>query len=594
MAYLVLARKYRPRQFADIIGQAHVVRTLENAIRLNRVHHAFLFTGARGVGKTTMARVLARALSCMQGPTITPCGTCAVCMEISSGASSDVLEIDGASNTGVDHVRELRENARYLPSNGRYKLYIIDEVHMLSQAAFNALLKIIEEPPAHVKFILATTEPHKIPATILSRCQRFDFRRVSPQVLTEHLRSILTQEGMTLGAAALAAVVRQAEGSVRDALSLLDQILSYADGSISDAAVLDALGVIDRQIVFALFAAMVRKDAKDVLGLIAQVDSRGHDLSDLAGLLVEHVRDVLVAKTLADPTDALASRSPEEITALQQHAADVSAIDIHRMFSVTTQVAEDVARSPHARVSLEMGILRVLEIEPATSLRDVIARLDRLAAGGVATAVATPVSVPKPLAMPLASSAPVPAPASTATPLSAPMARVSPAPVQQSSTASSPTPSAVPEATESMDEATWRRVIDRVRALQPAIASIWEHGRVLQWNGETLVVGYAPGSFYLDAARDPDNRGSLLTALTEIFRRSVHVTVQALVAGSNSHAGHVDAQPQGLQSLADLNIRAKEQHNEQVCAEAISHPTVREALAVLGAEVTQVIPLAEL
>ncbi len=227
MSYLVLARKYRPQRFEDLVGQEHVARTLCNAIALQRVHHAFLFTGARGVGKTSAARILAKALCCALGPTATPCGTCEFCREIVGGQSVDVLEIDGASNTGVDDVRTLRESVRYAPAKGKSKVYIIDEVHMLSTSAFNALLKTLEEPPPHVVFIFATTEVHKIPSTIMSRCQRYDFKLVPTARLTDHLSQVLTQEGIAFERDGLRLLARQAAGSVRDGLSLLDQVIAY-------------------------------------------------------------------------------------------------------------------------------------------------------------------------------------------------------------------------------------------------------------------------------------------------------------------------------------------------------------------------------
>jgi DNA polymerase-3 subunit gamma/tau len=253
VSYLVLARKYRPQRFDDLAGQEHVARTLTNAIALDRVHHAFLFTGARGIGKTSAARILAKALCCEKGPTANPCGTCSICQSIVNGQSVDVLEIDGASNTGVDDVRTLREGVRYLPAEARKKVYIIDEVHMLSTSAFNALLKTLEEPPAHVVFIFATTEAHKIPATILSRCQRYDFKLLSTSALTDHLARILTAEGIDHEPEAVRLLAREAAGSVRDGLSLLDQVLAYVGkDKLTRERVAEVLGVADRSLLFHL------------------------------------------------------------------------------------------------------------------------------------------------------------------------------------------------------------------------------------------------------------------------------------------------------------------------------------------------------
>ena len=324
------------------MGQEHIVRTLSNAIKLDRVHHAFLFTGARGVGKTTTARVLARALNCTQGPTVDPCGQCVPCREIEAGVCADVLEIDGASNTGVDNVREIRETVRYLPSSGRYKLYIIDEVHMLSQAAFNALLKTLEEPPPHVKFIFATTEPHKIPVTILSRCQHFDFRRVAGATIADHLQNTLIREGLELSSTVLAAVARESQGSVRDALSLLEQVLSYTQGEPDDDSVLEALGIVDRQTVFDLWETILDREGGKLLDIIEKIDRSGHDLAQVASLLVEHLRDLTVTVTVDDPQQVLSHRSPGEIESLLRVGKKRSRADLHRLFPLMVAVAEDV------------------------------------------------------------------------------------------------------------------------------------------------------------------------------------------------------------------------------------------------------------
>ncbi|MEM7676562.1 MAG: DNA polymerase III subunit gamma/tau, partial [Myxococcota bacterium] len=262
MAYVVLARKWRPQQFADVLGQEHVTQTLTNAITSDRIAHAFLFSGPRGVGKTSAARILAKALCCeaQDGPTSTPCGKCKQCVEITGGASTDVFEIDAASHTGVDNVREIIDNVRYLPSSARFKIYVIDEVHMLSTGAFNALLKTLEEPPPHVKFVLATTDPHRVPVTILSRCQRYDFRRIALSKIAERLSWILQQEGIEHEPSALTLVAREAEGSMRDAQSLLEQVLAYAGGAFLDGTLVRAsLGVVDGALINRAFDALLTR-----------------------------------------------------------------------------------------------------------------------------------------------------------------------------------------------------------------------------------------------------------------------------------------------------------------------------------------------
>jgi len=558
-----LARKYRPSSFADIVGQEHVVRTLENAIRLDRVHHAFLFTGARGVGKTTTARVLARALNCAKGPTATPCGQCSSCTEIAHGTSPDVLEIDGASNGLVDDVRELRENVRYLPAHGRFKLYIIDEVHMLSTSAFNALLKTLEEPPAHVKFVFATTEPQKIPVTILSRCQRFDFRKVSVKQLTEHLRRILEKEGSALSATALAAIVREAQGSVRDALSLMDQVLSYAGGEVNDATVLEALGAVDRQTLFDCFAAILAKDANRLLKLIAEIDTRGYDLEDFAGLLVEHVRDLLVVKLAREPESSILDRSPGELEALLAQAKDVSSADLQRLFSVLSSVADDTSRSSFPRVSLEMGLLSLFEIEATPSLKTLFERLDSLAAqspaGGVSAHAGPSGFQPRPV---VAGRNDVRRGPDT------------PAPPK---TREAPTAVAGADA-----PAGWAQVVLRIRAEKPALASLLEHARLLRFDAQGVEIGYSRSSFYGEAARERDNRERIERIIREHFGHAVPLSVQALEETTAS---------QGTMSLAQAATQRQQAADRTVRDGALGHPAVRDAIAILGGEVKEVIPL---
>ena len=320
MSYLVLARKWRPQTFEAITGQEHVTRTLTQAIEQDRVHHAFLFSGARGVGKTTAARVLARALNCTQGSTPTPCGTCEACTEIASGSAIDVFEIDGASNRGIGEIRDLRDGVAYAPQRDRYKIYIIDEVHMLTTEAFNALLKTLEEPPSHVKFIFATTEPQRIPVTILSRCQRFDFKRIPVKVMTQRLSEILAEEGVSIDESALGLVCRESEGSMRDALSLLDRIISFCGESATYDQVAEVLGVADRAWLAKIVGATLSNDVKSALAVIEEIVTYGVDLRQFSGDLVHYLRDIVVLQ-VAGPDATFHERQAAHAMHMRKEAA---------------------------------------------------------------------------------------------------------------------------------------------------------------------------------------------------------------------------------------------------------------------------------
>jgi DNA polymerase-3 subunit gamma/tau len=355
MSYLVIARKWRPALFDEIVGQGHVTRTLKNAISTGRIAHAYLFSGPRGVGKTTAARILAKAINCEAGPTPAPCNKCRSCASIGAGSSVDVLEIDGASNTGVDNVRELRESVKYVPAEARYKVYIIDEVHMLSGPAFNALLKTLEEPPRHVVFIFATTEPHKIPATILSRCQRFDFRRIPFAEIKERIGSIVSAEGFSVDEKALFLIAREADGSLRDSQSLLEQVLAFSDGHVTERVVSDALGFLDTQTMNGLTESVIAKDGEKCLNIVENIFNFGYDLKRVCADLLKHLRDLLVIKVTGDTK--LLDLPDAELERLKEIAKTVAPELLHSLFDAVSRGYEDVSRSAYPRYSLEMTLL---------------------------------------------------------------------------------------------------------------------------------------------------------------------------------------------------------------------------------------------
>jgi len=377
MSYLVLARKWRPQTFDQVVGQAQVTQTLKNAIELNRVAHALLFTGSRGIGKTSCARILAKALNCDQGPTTSPCGACPACEQITAGRSVDVFEIDGASNNSVEQVRELRESVKFLPSNGRRKVYIIDEVHMLSTSAFNALLKTLEEPPEHVLFIFATTEPHKIPNTIHSRCQRHDFKRIPEPQIVAALAEIATSEGLSVDDAALYHVAREAQGGMRDSLSLLDQVIAYCGNEITEEEARTVLGIADRAAFAQLVKAILDGDSALALTLVDHQYRLGLDLQKFSAELLRYVRDLMVIRVCENPSH-LVDLPEDHVAAMWSAVETIQPARLHRFFNLLLSGAEEISRSSFPKLSLEMLVLRMCQQGTTLPLSDVLKGLESL------------------------------------------------------------------------------------------------------------------------------------------------------------------------------------------------------------------------
>ncbi len=377
MSYLVLARKWRPQTFEEVVGQPHVTRILKNAVQSGRIAHAYLFTGPRGVGKTSVARILAKALNCQQGVSPVPCNRCSNCVEIGQGKAVDVLEIDGASNRGIDSIRELRETVRYRPAKSAYKIYIIDEVHMLTTEAFNALLKTLEEPPAHVLFIFATTEPHKIPATVLSRCQRYDFRRIATPDILEQLRRIARQEGAALPESVLYAVAREADGSLRDAQSLMEQLLALRGEDQEDAELLDLLGVVDRESVLQAAEAVIDADPAACFDIVERIYRRGIDGRRFCQRLCELFRDLLVISLRKDTPAGAADVPAPERERLQRMAARTTEENLFHSFQILVSGEEDIRRASLPRVALELLLLRLACLPRSESLEKILQRLEK-------------------------------------------------------------------------------------------------------------------------------------------------------------------------------------------------------------------------
>ncbi len=487
MSYQVLARKWRPRNFSTLVGQEHVVRALTHALSEKRLHHAYLFTGTRGVGKTTIARILAKSLNCESGITATPCGTCSACQEIDSGRFVDLLEVDAATNTKVDEMRQLLENAVYAPTRGRFKVYVIDEVHMLSNSAFNAMLKTLEEPPEHVKFILATTDPQKIPVTVLSRCLQFNLKQMPVSAISTHLAHVLQAEGVPFDSAALGLVARSAAGSMRDALSLLDQAIAHGAGKVEEAQVRSMLGTVDLDYLFAILDALAAGDASALLRVASDLSVRS--LSFAAAL--QEMGALLTRIQIVQCVPGAVDEDDPEREQLQKFAATLSPEFVQLAYQIVNIGRSELSTAPDEYAGFVMTLLRLHTFRPA-SVADVVASVPARARVAASVAV-PPVAAPRPAA---AVVPPVTRPAETA-PLASPMAApVRPAPV----------------ATADSD---WHAIVAGLQ-LSGLARTLAQHCELRQLNEADCLLRLSPAHSHLQMKPAPDR---LEQALGEYFGR---------------------------------------------------------------------------
>ncbi len=560
-SYEVLARKYRPQTFSELTGQEHVSRTLQNAIDSGRVAHAFLFSGARGVGKTSTARILAKTLNCEKGVTHEPCNVCPICIEITKGTSTDVFEIDGASNNGVEDVRELRDSIKYLPSHSRYKIIIIDEVHMLSTNAFNALLKTLEEPPEHVKFIFATTEPHKLPVTILSRCQRFDFKRVPVAKIIIRLREIAGKEQVSISDSALALIARKGDGSMRDSLTAFDQVLAFCDSSVSDDDVVTLIGAVDPRLLADISAAVFGGDTQAVLAGIKKADTVGYNMRQFCQDLIEHFRNLLVIRSVKKPEEIL-DLADAELEELRQQAAGFTAQDIQRRLTLLIKADAEMAFASFPRLILEMALLKAAVLVPVIPISELLEKLKLLEAGAVHTPPLPWITARSPAVV---ENAPGRSEAKQAAP-------------QPAKTAQSPPATSAAKPQPQGTHSEWERFVAFVVEKRPAIGSVLEHGSPLKLEPGLMEIGFPSDSYYLTSAQDADSIKEIQALAQEFSGAVTSVRIRPIAPETADSP----------QSLAEKKKSEQQQRTETLKQEVADNPLINEALRLFGGKITDI------
>jgi DNA polymerase-3 subunit gamma/tau len=488
MAYEVLARKWRPQVFQDVIGQEQIAQTLVNAIKTDRLAHAYLFSGARGVGKTSVARILAKAINCREGEPGIPCNRCHSCLEITSGSSVDVQEIDGASNRGIDEIRELRENVKYMPSSSRFRIYIIDEVHMLTLPAFNALLKTLEEPPSHVKFIFATTEPHKVPVTILSRCQKFDFKRIPLPSIVKHLEKITREEGVQISESGLTLIAREAEGSMRDAESLLDQVVSFAGAKVEDKHITDILGVIDRSLIFETSSAILQGSAAKCFEIVDKIYNYGYDIREFYRSLMDQFRDLLLSLIVGD--GSLLDMVDTDRAELKRQAETGGEEKLYQCLSFLISREESLRLTSHPKLVLETILVKLCHMGEVLGFNDLIAKMEALESrlGSLPPSGKTPDQVQ-----------------------ASGQARESAGPTT--------------ETQPLLNREYWAKFLDGLSGDHRAMANVLKEWDFLDGSGDTVRIRRGKSSFSATYLDDPERFEKFQNACNQFFGRALHLVI---------------------------------------------------------------------
>ena len=576
MSYQVIARKWRPQTFADLVGQGHVTETLQNAIGNNRVAHAYIFSGARGVGKTTAARILAKALNCVNGPTPEPCGVCDSCKEIAAGTSLDVIEIDAASNRGIDQIRELREMVRYAPAAARSKVVILDEAHMLTSEASNALLKTLKEPPDRVIFVMATTEPENLVDTIRSRSQHFHFRALTFAEISGRLQEIAQKENLKIEAGALAVIARMAEGSLRDALSLLEQARAFCGDTIPDKDVRELLGVVPEDALEELVAAIASGSADRALGLVHTFQKEGRNLQHFCREAIRHMRNLLIARVCGADSDLIAA-TPDQRPALERAAAQFSEEDLTRFFQILLQTDDDLRRKPDPRVHLEMGLLRLINASRLAPLEELLAEVRSgapISGTGTAssrTTTAAPASIPAPLRRDVSAT---PGPAANASrnlqtePFPVAHARAeeresaeqSPADTQQAAQSARPQAALPAHApTSGITDEQVSEIKEAIQAQQKFLGELVEHGTRWELEGAELRIYFSPDKRpFAEMLEGREPLEKLRVASSKVLGRAVRVCAKLeAVAAAAASASRSSSATQELRAQFERDPMVK-------------------------------------